>query len=344
MNVTVTDVSELRKELIVSFSTDELVAEEKTVVGEFAKQARIPGFRPGKAPAELIRKRFKKGVSEELGKKVAARAYEFAVKDQDLKVYNVVDISRLEEIDTTQDLAIDITVDLAPDITLPDYTNLPTQAPSTEVSDEEVDEVIERIRRERADFQEVEREAAAGDYVKLTYTGKVDDQPIADLLEDQPAHKSWGSVENGWEEAGTEEAKQFGVPAVIDALVGLKAGDTRTVEQPFAEDFKIEALRGKTGSYEVTVREVRERVLPELDEDFIKSLQVESLEDLKGRILDDLENRKKQEAAEAQRKQIIDQLLDATQFSVPASAVEQETQTVMARVMMDNMRKGVPEE
>ena len=133
-------------------------------------------------------------------------------------------------------------------------------------------------------------------------------------------------------------------PAVIDGIVGMKAADTKTVTETFADDFKIEELRGKTGEYAITVHEVRERILPALDEEFLKTLQLESVEELKGRMLDNLENQKKNKAAEAQRAQIIDQLLGAVDFPLPETAIEGETRNVMGRIMMENMQRGVAEE
>lgn len=344
MNVTVTDVSELRKELTVSVSASELANEEQVILKDIQKQAKVPGFRAGKAPFPMIRQRFRKALQEELGKKVMSTAYQFALEDQKLDVFTVVDASEIEEIDVSQDLAVDITVDLYPEFTLPAYKGLETTMPPSEVSDEEVDEAILRMRRERADFKPVERAAAEGDYVKLSYSGKVGEQSLSEVVPDEPANKSWIGVENGWEEAGTEDAKQYGVPAVIDGVVGLAKDESKEVEQTFADDFKIEALRGQTATYTVTVHEVRERVLPEIDEDFLKGLQLESEEELKERVLDSLERQKKQRGLEQQRRQIIDQLLAGVEFPLPESAIASETQNVMGRIMVENMQRGVPQD
>jgi trigger factor len=237
-----------------------------------------------------------------------------------------------------------MTVDVNPKFELPEYKGIETEVPSTEVEDKEIEESIDRIRRQRADFEVVEREAAAGDYVKLSYTGTLDGEAIAEKLKDVPRLQAWGSVKDGWEEAGTEEAKQFGVPAVIDALVGMKAGDKKTVEQEIGDDFAVEELRGKTVSYEVEALEVRERKLPEIDDEFLKSVRAESLEDFKAQIMDELENQKKRQSEDAQRDQILKFLGDAVDIPLPASAVESETQSAMARIISQNMQQGVPEE
>ena len=110
VNVTVTDVSELRKELIVSFTASELVEEETSLLIDFRKQAKVPGFRQGKVPENVLRQRFKKGISEELARKVSQKAFQFAVEDKDLKVHQIVDAAKLEEVDASQDIAVDFTV------------------------------------------------------------------------------------------------------------------------------------------------------------------------------------------------------------------------------------------
>lgn len=344
MNVIVTDVNELRKELTISVTATELATEEASILKEFQKQAKVPGFRPGKAPFPMIRKRFHKGLQEELAKKITASAYQFAVKEKDLKVFTVVDASEIEQIDISQDLAVDITVDLNPEFDLPTYKGLSTEVQSTDVTDEEVEQAIDKLRRDRADFKEVERAAEVGDYVKLSYTGSIDGTPISEILADEPANKSWSALENGWEEAGTDEAKTYGVPAVIDGIVGMSAGESKTVTAEFPGDFKIEALQGKSGEYAITVHEVRQRVLPEMNEDFLKSLQIETVEELKARMLDNLEARKKNQNLENQRRQIIEQLVGAVEFPLPETAIEAETRNVMGRIMMENMQRGVAEE
>ncbi len=345
MNVTVTDVSELRKQLVVSLSAEEVVQEENSILNEFRKHAKVPGFRPGKAPANMLRQRYKKELNEELGKAVSNKAVRESIQEKELKVYDIVSITGIEEIRPGAEATIDITLDLEPTFEVPAYEGIETTVPGAEVTDEEVAEAVENLRRQRADFEEVDRPSAAGDYVKLTYSGSVEGTPVSDLIEDAAASdKPWIALENGWEEAGTDEAKEYGVPEIIDAIVGVSAGDEKSVEVSIADDFKIEALRGKTVTYTIQIHEVRERKLPELDEAFFKSINVESEEDLKDRILDNLEGRKKQQQREASREQVVEKLLGGVQFPVPEVGLERETQNVMGRIMVENLQRGVPHE
>jgi trigger factor len=328
----------------VTLSSDEISQQEKKILKNFMKQAKVPGFRPGKAPEARVRQLFGQQIQEELKNSVMRSAYEEVVGQEDLDVYTIVEFPEPGAILAGQEVSIDLTVDVNPKFELPEYKGIATEVASTEVDDKEIEESIDRIRRQRADFEVVEREAAAGDYVKLTYTGSVDGEAIADKLKDHPRLQAWGTVSEGWEEAGTDEAKQFGVPAVIDGLVGMKAGDKKTVEQAIGDEFAVEELRGKTATYEVEALEVRERKLPEIDEDFLKSVRAESLEDFKAQIMDELENQKKRQAEDSQREQILNFLGAAVDFPLPASAVESETQSAMARIISQNMQQGVPEE
>ena len=344
MNVTINDTSETRKDIVVTLSGDEVAQEETKILKSFIKQAKVPGFRPGKAPEARIRQLYASQIKDELKNSLMRSAYEKVVSHDDIDVYNIVEFPEPSAILAGQEVSMDLTVDVNPPFELPEYKGVETNPPSTEVSDQEVEDTIERIRRQRADFEVVEREAQATDYVKLSYTGTHNGEPVAEQLKDQPRLQAWGQVKDGWEEAGTEESKQFGVPAIIDALVGMKAGGKKTVEQTIPDDFAVESLRGQVVSYEVEVGEVRERKLPEIDADFLKGFRAESLEDFKAQILDDLEDRKKKEAQDAQRDQILNFLDGAVEFPLPQSAVESETRNAMGRIISQNMQAGVPED
>ncbi|MEX0325097.1 MAG: trigger factor [Puniceicoccaceae bacterium] len=344
MNVTINDISETRKDVVVTISGDEVAQEESRILKSFIKQAKVPGFRPGKAPEARVRQLYAKQLNEELRGALMRSAYDEVVGQDNLDVYNIVEFPEPGDFLAGQEISLDLTIDVNPQFDLPEYKGIAIEAPETEVEDSEIDETIDRIRRQRADFEVVDRAAEAKDYVKLSYTGTIAGDPIADQLKDQPRLQAWGAVKDGWEEAGTDEAKEFGVPAVIDALVGMSAGESKTVEQTLADDFAVEELQGKTVNYAIEVAEVRERKLPEIDEEFLKSVRAESLEDFKAQIMDELEARKKRESEDKQRDQILKFLDEAVDFPLPESAVEAETQNAMGRIINQNMQMGMAEE
>lgn len=337
MNLTTEHLSDTRKKITVAISAEETAQEYQGILKEFVKQAKVPGFRPGKIPTNIVERKYSKELSEELTRKCLTKAYNHVVTDSGFEVYTVVDAEEPEVVKGVE-VSFEVTVDVNPEFELPEYKEIPVTLVPVEVTDQDVDDMIDEIRKQRAEFNVVETPAKATDYVKVSYEGFIDGQSISEICPDK---KVWAKQENTWEEAAPEESRRMGVPAVMDGILGMKAEDSKEVEMTFAEDHEVEALRGKTATYKITVHEVRERVLPELNEDFLKSLQIESVEQLKDRIFQDLEGRKKNEQAGDKRRQILAFLNDAVQIPVPETAVEAQTQALVQRTMMDYMRRGV---
>jgi trigger factor len=339
VNVQLNNVSPTRKSLVVTLDPQEVDAEHQAVVGEIAKIARIPGFRPGKAPASMVAKRFSKEIGEDFKQKVVAKAYRSALEKEKLDVINIVNVEE-GKIETGAPANVTVTVDVRPEFTLPDYTNLPTEIGPTEPTDAEVDNVIQGLRTERADFKPADRPAQKGDYVKLAYEGGIDGKPISELVPDK---QLYGKVPQTWEEVeGTNEGV---IPGLGRQLAGLKAGDKKDVAVTFPPDFAAAPpLAGRNATYAVEVQEVRERVLPELNEEFFKAQQVDNLEGLQTKVRNNLKMQKEYQNRTAQRRQVTERLASMIDFPVPDSLVEAETQSVLRNFIEENMRRGVPQE
>jgi trigger factor len=339
VNVQLNNVSATRKSLVVTLDPSEVDAEHQAVVGEISKLARIPGFRPGKAPAAMVAKRFSKEIVEDFKQKVVAKAYRTAMEKEKLDVLNVVKVDE-GEIAAGAPANVTITLDVRPDFELPDYSNLQTEIVSTDATDAEVENVIQGLRSERADFKPADRPAQKGDYVKLAYEGNIDGQPIADLAPDK---QLYGKVPQTWEEV--EGANEGVIPGLGKQLAGLKGGEKKDVAIPFPADFApVPALAGKTATYSVEIQEIRERVLPELNEEFFKSQQVDDLAGLQTQVRNNLKMQKEYQNRSAQRRQVTDQLAANVDFPVPDSLVDAETQSVLRQFIEENMRRGVPQE
>ena len=339
MNVQLNNVSPTRKSLIVTLDSSEVDAEHKAVVGEIAKLARIPGFRPGKAPAAMVAKRFSKEIGDDFKQKVIAKAYRSALEQEKLDVLNVVNVEE-GKIEAGTPANVTITLDVRPEFEVPDYENLTTEITSTDATDAEVDNVIQGLRSDRADFKPADRAAQKGDYVKLAYEGKIDGQPITDLAPDK---QLYGKVPQTWEEV--EGANEGVIPGLGKQLAGLKAGDKKDVTIAFPAEFAaVPALAGKTAVYTVEIQEIRERVLPELNEEFFKSQQVDDLAGLQAQVRNNLKMQKDYQNRAAQRRQVTEQLAAKVDFPVPDSLVEAETQSVLRQFIEENMRRGVPQE
>ena len=339
VNIQLNSISDTRKSLVVTLDPSEVDAEHQAVVKEVAQQARIPGFRPGKAPAAMITKRFGKEISEEFKQKVVSKAYRSALEKQKLDVLNIVSVEP-GEVGPGKSVDVTITVDVRPEFKLPEYVGLPTEVASTESSDADVDSVIEGMRAERAEFKVAERPAAKSDYVKLSYEGSIDGKPIADLAADK---QIYAKVPQTWEEV--DGANEGVIPGLGKHLAGLKPGDKKSVEITFPADFAaVPALSGKNATYAVEIQEVRERALPPIDEAFLKANKADTLDALKDSVRNNLKLQKEYQNRSEQRRQVTEALAAKVEFAVPDSLVENETQNVLRQFIEENMRRGVPEE
>jgi trigger factor len=335
----VQSVSDTRKSLVVSLDQAEVAAERQAVVAEFVKLAKLPGFRPGKAPLAIVEKRFAKDIEGEFKQKVVAKAYRAGLEASKLEPLNVISVNE-GTIDAGQAAVVTVTVDVAPEFSLPEYNGIPTTVSPVDVSEAEVDAAIDHVRGERADFKAVERAAQRGDYVRLAYEGSIDGRAISEIAPDKQVY---GKVPQTWEEV--EGPNDGLIPGLGKLIGGLKAGDKKTVGISFPKEFApAPALAGKDAQYALEIQEVRERALPELDEKFFKEQRVENLEALRTRTREQLKSRKEYENLSGQRRQVTDALTGMVEFSAPESLVESETQNVLRNFIEENMRRGVPQE
>jgi trigger factor len=339
VNVQLNNVSDTRKSLVVGLEPTEVAAAHAEVVAEFAQQARIPGFRPGKAPAAMVAKRFAKDIDAEFKQKVVTKAYREGLQQQKLDVLNLVNIEP-GEVQLDKPATVTITVDIRPEFKLPDYVGLPTQVAPVEPTEAEVEAVIEAMRTERAEFKTVTRPAAKSDYVKLAYEGTVDGKPIAELAPDK---QIYGKVPQTWEEV---EGEHEGIiPTLGQQIAGLKTGDKKEIKVTFPADFQpVPALAGKTATYAIEIQEVRERALPPIDEAFLKANRADTLDALKTGIRGQLKMRKESQNRAEQRRQVSEALASKVEIPLPESLIEAETQSVLRNFIEENMRRGVPQE
>ena len=338
MKTDVQDINPTRKTISITASSEEVSEQEAKLINDFQRQAKIPGFRPGKAPKNMVRQRFAKDIQQELKQRVVSQAHQEGVTGAEFEVFNIVELDE-GEVKGGQGATITFTVDVIPEFEVPAYEGLKVTSTPTEASDEEVAKMLEQILGQRAEYNVAEKAAEKGDYVQCAYEGKIDTEIVADLVPETPMY---GTQANTWEEAGNEDAP--GVRAIVDGLVGMKAGETKEVTMEFPEDFKPEALAGKTVVYSVEAKEVREKVMPEMDDAFFESMQVKDENELRAKISENIENQKKQQNANGERQQITEELVKSVDFPIPESGVGSETEAVLRDFMQRNMQQGVSAE
>lgn len=334
----VKDINPTRRAIIVEISEEEVATLENKLIQDFQRQAKVPGFRPGKAPENMIRTRYAKDIANELKSRVVSAAHQDGVLKSEVSIYGIVELD--EGIITGGKAAkLTFTVDMLPDFELPNYEGLKVESEPIDAEDGEIEKMLTQILSQRAEFKVAEKAAEKGDYVRCSYEGKIDGQSIAEIVPDAPIY---GKQSKTWEEAGSEDSP--GVRAVVDGLLGMSAGDEKEVEMAFPADFEMPALAGKSAMYSLEVEEVREKILPDMDEAFFKSLQVKDEAELRSQIADTISRQKVQKNFQAERQQITDQLLAAVDFPLPESGIKSETEAILRDFMERNMERGATQE
>ena len=253
VNLEIKEAGTARKIATVSFDADEVSAKENQACKEISRVANIPGFRKGKAPVAVIRKRFSKELLDELNRKISTEAYQAVLAEKELRVHSILKIDT-GTLNVGSPASVEVTIDIEPEFELPDYDNFELTVQPVAVNDDDIDSELQTLRDQRASFDEVERKAKTGDYVKCSYEGTIEGQPVSEILPDKPIY---GKQSNTWEEAG--EAKGMGVDAIAQGIIGMAKDDKKTLEAKFDEEFDIEPLAGKSVNYELEVHEVREK-------------------------------------------------------------------------------------
>ena len=339
MNLEIKEAGDARKIVNVSFDLDEMSEKGNQVCKELSRIANIPGFRKGKAPEQVIRKKYATEIIQELNRKVSTAAYEAVLENKDIKVYSILKVDA-GDVQLGIPATVEVTVDIEPDFELPKYEEFELTTHPTEVKDEEVDKELDSLRDQRASFEEVERAIVEGDYVKCSYEGMLDGSPVAELLPDKPMY---GKQTNTWEEAG--QAKGLGVDAIAQAVIGMKKEDKKEVDADFAKDFEVVPLAGKKVVYSLEIHEVREKKAPAVDdEEFLKALKVENVDDLKKKIKDDLLSRKERENIDGKRSQVTQKFLEIPDFPLPQQAVEDESKSIFQSNIQRAVQQGAKQE
>ena len=339
MYVEIKEAGDARKIVNVTFDSDEMSEKGNQVCKELSRLANIPGFRKGKAPEQVVRKKYASEITQELSRKVSTAAYEAVLENKDIKVYSILKVEP-GEVKAGTPATIEITVDIESDFELPKYEEFELSTHPTEAQDEDVIKELDSLRDQRASFEEVERAIEVGDYVKCSYEGMLDGSPVAELLPDKPMY---GKQSNTWEEAG--QAKGLGVDAIAQAVIGMKKDEKKEVDADFAEDFEVAPLAGKKVTYSLEIHEVREKKAPSAeDEGFLKALKVENLDDLKKKIKDDLVSRKERENIDGKRGQVTQKFLEIPDFPLPQQAVENESKAIFQSNVQRAIQQGAKQE
>jgi trigger factor len=308
MQVNIDEVNATRRKLAVEVPVEEVTAEFDRAFGRVQKQAKLKGFRPGRAPRSVVEKLFGDQVRADVLSHLIEHSYADAVKQAGLRPVGPPEIVP-ESIEAGKPLRYSATIDVLPKIEIGDTRGLPAKRPRREVTDADVDRAVEQLRESLAELRPVEgrEEAREGDFVSVDYEGFVDGRPLPE-----------GKRDNRLFELGRGVVP----PEFERALTGAKVGETKTVEVSHPAEHADSTLAGKTARFHLVLRAVREKILPPADDELAKEHgECTTLAELRAKLRERIADSLRREGDEQVREQLIDEILRRNRFEIPASLI-----------------------
>jgi trigger factor len=324
MKVAVEEIEGCKRKLAVEAPVDVVTQEWERAYGRVQKRASLPGFRRGRVPRSLVKLHFADDVKREVAEHLIPDVYRRALSEARIDPVNEPDLQDLT-LEEGAPLSFTAVVEVKPAIALGDYRGVEVQHAPVPVTDADVDEALERLREQHAQFNSVERPAATGDLVVVDYTLAPE------------GHEP--TTANGYHflvGSGTV------LPEIDAAVVGMSAGEERQVILRFAEDHRMESLRGKSGTASLKLGEVKEKVLPALDDDFAKVLgEFETLDAVRIELRRGLEAQREAESRRVLEDKIMEALLARHGFGVPEAMVMRQVAHQVEHTRERLRRQGV---
>jgi trigger factor len=310
---------ECTRELVLDVPADEVSKAFRTVSRNYQKYAKLPGFRPGKVPEAVIRRKFASEIRKEVIDSLLPNRFSQAVRELGIQPVGQPQVTELS-IEEDQPLHVKAVFEYIPDFSIEGYDQVVVEKPSVEVTDEEFAHEIAELRESRATVEPVEenRPLADGDWAQISYSGR--------LVDDAEAAPITG--EDTLVEVGGKDT----VDAFTQVLRGAEPGQELKAEVIYPADYPDAKLQGKTVAYEVTVKAIKKRTLPELNDDFAKELgNYESLDDLQSRVREHMASRKRRSVEGETKDRLFAALVEKFQFPVPESLVQDQIDARLER-------------
>lgn len=320
-------LSATKVRLTIEFAGDTLQKHEQMMVNRYAKSARIPGFRPGKAPAQMIKEKFK----EDIRRDVVSHLLEAGLNEA-LQKTKLSPVSRpqvqVNEIADGKPFEFSAEFEVEPEINLKAYKGIALKKQVTEPTEEEIKGTFTNLRERMATLEPLSAEKAEKGNFAVVEVGFV--------LKDNPKKKE--EVRSYTVELGSERV----LPNVEKALMEMKVGESREVEELFPEDYGDKEVAGKTALFSVKLLELKNRVLPELNDAFASQLKDgATVDSLTEEVRENIKQSKEEEAKKAQRQEIVDHLVAENKFEVPQTLVQEQTVALMDWMREDFKRRGI---
>ncbi|MFD2111860.1 trigger factor [Thiorhodococcus fuscus] len=322
MQVSVEAGEGLERRMKIDLPFEQIEGEVEKRLQQFARTARLPGFRPGKVPMKVLRKRFSDQVQQEVFSELVQSSFMEALEQESLRPVGMPSIE--PDIDLEgQKFGFTAIFEVMPEFELASLDGKTVKRPVSELTDADLEAMIERLREQRKTWVAVDRACQSGDQLTISFSGTVDGEPFE------------GGSSSGFKiELGTSRM----IPGFEDGLLGASAGEQRTLDLTFPDSYQAEHLAGKPVRFEVTVDEVAESRLPEVDAEFVEMFGVEDgdIERFKSDVRANMERELKQRLTARTKEGVMDLLFDANSIDVPKALIESEV-----KAMADQMRQAL---
>jgi trigger factor len=327
-NVSPTEASATKREISVEIPAEEVARETLTIIEKYQKLARIPGFRRGHVPASVIRQRYKEDLKSDVVEALVPRYFRLEANKQGLHPISQPQVSDLHVHDN-EPLRFKASFEVMPEVKVQGYKELRAEKKEVTVTDEEVQQTLDGLREQQATYTTVEgRPLQEGDFAQASLDGQPKDG------EGKPVHMDEILIEIG----GKNTVVEFN-----QNLTGASAGEDRSFDVVYPADANDERLAGKTFTYNVKVQSVKQKTLPELNDDFAKELGAEftTLEEVKTRIREGMEQERKHAAEHEAKDKLVEELVKANELEVPESLVERQIDIRLERGLRALTQQGM---
>jgi trigger factor len=325
-------VSNTKREIDIKVPAQEVSRETETLIQKYQKLARIPGFRSGHAPASIIRQRFKQEIQNDVVDALVPKYFRKETERQGLIPVSQPRVTDLH-VHEGEGLHFKASFEVMPEIKVEGYKELRAEHPEVFVTDPEVDDSLNALREQKATFAPVEGRAISdGDYAQVSLDGT----PKEEDENTKPVHMDDVLVEIGGKNT---------MPEFTENLRGTSAGDERSFDVHYPDDFSDERLRGKTFAYKVKVNAIKEKSLPELNDDFAKELgEFASIDEVRQKIREGMEHERRHNAERESKDKLLSELVRRNEFEIPEALVERQIDVRLDRGLRALASQGMRSE
>ncbi len=311
-DIQITTRDGLVRALTITIKADEIQSSFQSKLAKYAKEDKIDGFRPGKVPAKILEKKFGDSIRGEVLNELMQKGFEKAIEDKAVKMAGMPQVEEGEQYKPGEDFTFTTTFEVYPEISLNDYNGVEIEKQLAEVTEKDIENMLEKLRKQHSDWTDADESYVAkdGDRMTVDFEGFIGDEPF-----------EGGKAEGYQLQLGSNTM----IPGFEEGLVGAKLNETKTLNLEFPEEYHAKELAGKATRFEVAVKKLEVPALPELNDEFAKKMQIEGgIEKLRAEVQKNMGNELKQALHNRLKEQVLDKLIEVNPIDVPSALIESE--------------------